>query len=155
MNSSLLLARQTRRRLLRYSPVILVLSTFLLFCNYGETIAAGAPGFSSVPKQSTFALTNAVILVSPTALDFGSVPVGNSTTNTFLVENIGRGRLIGAASVPAPFEIISGSNYDLREKEIQVVTVAYTPRRVRTNTATVTFTGGGGAKTKVAASGRE
>lgn len=75
--------------------------------------------------------------------------MGEAVTKEFLVENVGRGKLVGIASVPAPFKIIFDRNYALKEREIQVVTVAYTPGRSGTNTATVTFTGGGGAKATV------
>jgi hypothetical protein len=109
----------------------------------------GASDFTPLPKQSTFALTNPLILVSPAKFDFGSVAIGEAATEEFLVENIGRGKLVGTVSVPAPFKIISDRNYSLKEKEIQVVTVAYTPRRYGTNTATVAFTGGGGARATV------
>jgi hypothetical protein len=131
--------------------LIAAIAALLFFCRYAELTAAAAPSFSSLPTQSTFALTNPVILVSPATLDFGSVPMGERVTKDFLVENIGRGKLVGAASVQAPFKIISGAHYVLTDKEIQVVTVAYTPGRARTETATVKFTGGGGAKTTVTA----
>jgi len=118
---------------------------------YGASGANGTPDFAPLPKDSNFALTNAVLLVSPTTLDFGAVALGKGATNTFLVENIGRGKLVGTASVPTPFKILSGGDYALAEKQVQVVTIAYIPGRTRamTNTATVKFTGGGGAKVKV------
>ena len=129
-------------------------SVACLVLGVGVSIAPGADGtsdFAPIPKDSNFALTNAVILVSPTTLDFGSVALGKGATNTFLVENIGRGKLVGTASVPSPFKILSGGEYALTEKQVQVVTIAYIPGRTRamTNTATVKFTGGGGAKAKV------
>jgi len=75
--------------------------------------------------------------------------MGQSATNTFLLENFGRGKLVGKASVPAPFKIISGEKYSLKEKEVQVVTIVYTPTRPHIDKAAVTFTGGNGAKALV------
>ena len=124
-------------------------TALVLFCKYAAPGAKADPSFSELPQQSTFALTNPIVLVSPTRLDFGSVPRGKRLAKEFLVENIGRGKLVGTASVPAPFKIISGGKYALKEKEVQVVTVSYTPGSARTNTAILTFTGGGGAKVTV------
>jgi hypothetical protein len=104
------------------------------------------PTFTPLPEKPSVALTNGIILISPAKLNFGSVQIGKSATNTFVIENFGRGKLVGTASVPAPFKIISGDKYALTSKEIQVVTVVYTPERARTDKATVTFTGGNGGK---------
>jgi hypothetical protein len=157
MKSRLLGVSQTGpgepRSLPLFLSVLLALGALLVLCDDGAPSALGAPSFAPLPKPSTFVLTNAIILVTPPALNFGSVPLGKGATNTFLVENVGRGRLVGAVSVPAPFKIISGGTYALTEKEIQVVTVAYTPGRPGTNTATVTFTGAGGAKATVTGQG--
>ncbi len=60
--------------------------------------------------------TNPVIFVKPTALDFGPVASNTTATNTFLVENMGSGTLVGTATVAAPFKILSGGNYTLREE---------------------------------------
>jgi hypothetical protein len=122
----------------------------LLFCSY---VRAQQPAFPPLPEKPTFALTNGIILVSPAKLNFGSVQIGKSATNTFLIENFGRGKLVGTASVPAPFKIISGDKYALTTKEVQVVTVVYTPERPRNDKATVTFTGGNGAKAAVTGKG--
>ena len=98
-------------------------------------------------------MTNGIILISPTRINFGTVKVGKSVTNTFLVENFGNGKLVGKASVSAPFKILSGESYSLRNKEVQVVTVVYTPERSRNDKATVKFTGGNGGKALVAGKG--
>ena len=82
-------------------------------------------------------------------LNFGPVPDKATATNTFLVENMGRGKLVGTATVPAPFKIISGGDYALRENEAQVVTITYTPSGAASDTQTVKFTGGGGSKATV------
>jgi hypothetical protein len=90
--------------------------------------------------------TNPVIVVTPMTLDFGQVTTNATATNTFLVENIGRGKLVGTATVAAPFKILSGGDYTLRENEAQVITVTYRPTGAASDTQPVQFTGGGGAK---------
>jgi len=94
-------------------------------------------------------LTNPVVMVTPMVLDFGSVKAGTTVTNTLLLENAGGGKLVGKASVPAPFKIISGGSYSLKENSAQVVTITYTPGRAPADTQTVTFTGGAGGKATV------
>jgi hypothetical protein len=93
--------------------------------------------------------TNPVIVVTPMTLDCGRVVTNTIATNTFLVENIGRGRLVGAATVAAPFKILAGGDYSLLANEVQVMTVTYQPSGAASDTQTVQFTGGGGAKATI------
>jgi hypothetical protein len=111
-------------------------------------IVAGWALFLSVPRvaEAVTLFTTPVIYVTPMALDFGRVAAQATATNTFLVENMGKGTLRGTATVAAPFKILSGGDYTLRENEAQVVTVVYTPSGAASDTQTVKFTGGGGAK---------
>lgn len=93
--------------------------------------------------------TTPVIYVKPQKLNFGLVDSKATATNSFVVENMGRGKLVGKATVPKPFKIISGGEYTLKENEVQVITVTYTPSGEAIDTQTVKFTGGGGAKAQV------
>jgi hypothetical protein len=93
--------------------------------------------------------TTPVIYVRPQTLNFGLVASKAIATNTFVVENMGRGKLVGKATVPAPFKIISGGTYTLQENEAQIVTVTYTPTGAAVDTQTVKFTGGGGSQVRV------
>jgi len=104
----------------------------------GLFVALGWPGV--VHADTLF--TSPFIVVSPTTLDFGTLRRKESATNSILVENVGSGTLVGTATVPRPFRILSGANYKLKRNEAQVVTIAYTPDGARTNTQVVTFTGG-------------
>jgi hypothetical protein len=99
---------------------------------------------SGIAEAGTL-FTNPVIFVQPTAMDFGPVASNATATNTFLVENMGSGKLVGTATVAAPFKILSGGDYTLRTKEAQVITVIYSPSGAASDAQTVTFTGGGGA----------
>jgi len=91
-------------------------------------------------------LTNPVVMVTPMVLDFGLVKGGTTVTNTLLIENAGGGKLVGKASVSAPFKIISGGSYSLKENSAQVLTITYTAGRDAADTQAVTFTGGAGGK---------
>jgi hypothetical protein len=105
-------------------------------------------GVAQVAEAGTL-FTNPVIFVKPATLDFGPVAANTTATNTFLVENMGNGKLVGTAIVAAPFKILSDTNYTLRASEAQIVTVTYTPSGAASDTETVTFTGGGGAEATV------
>lgn len=86
-----------------------------------------------------------VISVTPRTLDFGSVPVKTTVTNSVLVENWGGGKLIGKVTVAKPFKILSGGTYKLGAADAQVVTLTYTPSGRSLDTNVMKFTGGGGA----------
>lgn len=88
--------------------------------------------------------TGPVIVVTPMILKFGAADPHRSLTNTFLVENIGRGTLVGKVHVKAPFKVLDGGSYALKPNEAQVVTLVYSPTKSRTSTNEVVFTGGGG-----------
>jgi hypothetical protein len=57
------------------------------------------------------------------------------------VENVGSGILVGKATVPPPFKILSGGTYKLERNAAQVVTIVYTPNGAPTNSQTVKFFG--------------
>jgi len=114
-------------------------------------IIAGWALFLSVPRvaEAGTLFTIPVIYVTPMSLDFGRVENKAAATNTFLVENMGKGTLVGTATVAAPFRILAGGDYSLRENEVQIVTVVYTPSGAAADTQIVKFTGGSGAKATV------
>ena len=103
-----------------------------------------AAGCLSVARADSL-FKDPIISVRPHAIDFGSVPMKTTVTNSFLVENYGGGKLIGKATVPRPFKIISGATYKLGPSDAQVVTITYTPSGALVDTNVVKFTGGAGA----------
>jgi hypothetical protein len=90
-----------------------------------------------------------VLAVSPHSINFGAVPFKSSVTNTFLVENWGGGKLVGKATVPPPFRILSGAKYRLGSSDVQVVTISYTPSGAPMDTNWVKFSGGSGTTVPV------
>jgi hypothetical protein len=97
--------------------------------------------------------TNAIISVSPSTLNFGTVSVGTASNLTFTVKNVGAGTLAGTADVATPFSIVSGGSYSLSANQAQTVTVEFTPLSAVGNTNSVTFTGGGGMTASVSGEG--
>ena len=94
----------------------------------------------------------AVIQVTPGSISYGTVLNGTSVTNSFTVMNVGSGTLSGAASVGAPFSIVSGGNYSLGANGSQTVTVVFSPSGAGSYNQSVTFTGGGGTNAVVSGS---
>lgn len=86
-----------------------------------------------------------IIAISPHQIEFGAVPLKGSATNSFVVENWGGGKLVGKATVPRPFKILSGESYQLSPGDAQIVTISYSPSGAPQDTNVVNFTGGGGA----------
>ena len=104
-------------------------------------LAAGV----SLAAESDSLFKTPIIAISPRAIDFGAVRWKHSMTNSFVVANWGGGKLVGKATVPAPFKILSGANYRLGPADVQLVTICYTPSGTPFDTNVVKFTGGGGA----------
>jgi hypothetical protein len=106
-------------------------------------------GVGSCFAASPSVWTSPIILVTPRTLDFKSVPSGTTVTNTFVIENVGHGRLVGTATVDPPFKIISGGDYSMKYGAAQIVTIAYTPSGATNDQREVKFTGGPGTKLTV------
>src|SRR5437868_2889185 len=102
------------------------------------TLILGMSCFSMAWADSLF--KDPILSVSPRSLDFGVVPSKTTVTNTFLVQNWGGGKLVGKATVPRPFKIISGATYRLGPADAQIVTVIYTPSEASSDTNVVKFT---------------
>ncbi len=89
--------------------------------------------------------TTPVIKLTPQVLDFGGVHYKSTVTNTVVLENWGGGKLIGKATVPRPFKVISGGSYRLGPNDAQVVTITYTPTGFGVDSNVIKFTGASGA----------
>jgi hypothetical protein len=97
---------------------------------------------STAPAGTLF--KDPVIAISPRSINFGTVPMKSTVTNTFLIENWGGGKLVGKATVAPPFKILSGGTYRLGRSDAQVLTITYTPSGAPLDTNIVIFTGGAG-----------
>jgi len=91
------------------------------------------------------AANNPLISVTPSEIDFGSLAKGSSATNVLLVRNRGGGTLSGAASVAAPFAVVTGASYTLTSNQTHAVTVTFSPASAGDFNGSLQFTGGGGA----------
>ena len=123
--------------------------------NYNQSVIfTGGNGTSTTVTGSAtnVPVPTPVLQVTPGSIAYGSILNGTSKTNSFTVQNIGTGTLIGTASVGAPFSIVSGGSYSLGAGASQAVTVAFSPLGASNYNQSVTFTGGNGANTTVTGS---
>jgi len=121
---------------------------YVRFSATGQNLASTPKSFNSICGGGT-----PVISVTPSSLNFNSVPVGSSANLDFTVRNIGSGTLSGSASVAAPFSIFSGGSYNLTAGQSQFVTVRFSPTAAQSFTQNVNFTGGGGTFAQVTGTG--
>jgi hypothetical protein len=124
--------------------------------NYTQSVifTGGAGTNTTVTGSATNApvVLTPVIQVTPGSIAYGTILTGTSTTNTFVVQNVGTGTLTGTASVGSPFSIVSGGSYNLGANASQPVKVAFNPGAAGNYTQNVTFTGGAGTNTTVTGS---
>ncbi|HKC23439.1 MAG TPA: choice-of-anchor D domain-containing protein, partial [Thermoanaerobaculia bacterium] len=90
--------------------------------------------------------------VSPSSLDFGTVPVGGTKDLTLTIGNTGVGTLTGSATASAPFSVVSGGSFSLGTGGTQTVTIRFSPSGAGPASGTVSLASNGGGAT-VALSG--
>jgi hypothetical protein len=115
--------------------------------------ASGGESACTIPEQS--AVARFEFSVSPPGVvNFGTVNVGSFADRTFTVQNTAGGTVSGAASVSAPFSIVSGSSFTLvGAGATRTVTVRFTPLLPLTIAANVTFTANGGTTSRIVTGG--
>jgi C1A family cysteine protease len=93
--------------------------------------------FTAVPAQ---------LAVSPTGLNFGSVPIGQTSNLNFYAINAGCQSLTGTATlaVAGPFSVTTGNTYTLASSQTQTVTIAFTTVATGTFTGSVIFASNSG-----------
>src|SRR6266566_6011315 len=99
---------------------------------------SGCSGVASAVAQVDIAAT------PTTTVNFGSVNIGSSATQTFTVQSTRGGTTTGTASVSAPFSIVSGSPFTLvGAGATATVTVKFTPTSTAAASTNVNFTADG------------
>jgi len=117
-----------------------------LFVDDADSIVRTVPwAIGAYQSAGSGPSTNPETALSPSTLNFGFVKVGNTATQTVVVENIGQGTLTGSASVSAPFSITGNDDYALVNGATTNISVVYTPTTPGVQSGTVSFTGGGSA----------
>ena len=114
----------------------------------GTNYTLKAPPWTIGAYRNGGPLTNPAISINPASYNFGILPSGQRAVASFLVQNVGGGTLSGSASVSPPFQVVSGSPYNVASNSATTVQIAYDPAAIN-DQATVNFTGGGGASARV------
>ena len=120
--------------------------------SYVQTLALTGAGGTNLAVSGV--ATNApmpVIAIGASSLSLGTILTNTAVTNTFMVQNSGTGTLTGTATVPAPFNILSGGSYSLTTGQSQTVSVLFSPTTAGSYVQTLALTGAGG--TNLAVSG--
>jgi len=107
--------------------------------------AMDAGGRESACSSIASAVARADFALNPTGtVNFGSVSLGSFAEQTVTVSNTGGGTVSGAASVGAPFSIVSGSPFTLGGVGAsQAIKVRFTPTTTTTVSTTLTIAAGG------------
>ena len=115
-------------------------------------VVTGPLGASTNSRVNYIVVTNIPPqqVVSPANLDFGLLPVGQSSTQAFSVANNGLQTLTGTATVSgATFTLISGSPFTVGGGQTGLVNVSFSPVAAGAFTGSVVFTSNGGSSTDV------
>jgi PKD repeat protein len=113
-------------------------------------IASGPVGVSTNSKSAYIIVTNIPpqLAVTPASRDFGTLPVGQSSTQDFSVVNNGIDNLSGTAAVTGGgFLLLSGSPFNVSGGQTSTVTVTFTPGSAGSFSGRVVFASNGGAST--------
>ena len=118
---------------------------------YVAVSAVDTSGNQSACSPSASAAARNEFGVSPTGtVNFGSVPPGSFAEQVFTVSNTSGGTVSGAASITAPFSVVSGSPFTLSGAgTTQSVTVRFTPTIATTVSTTINFTANGGSISRI------
>jgi PKD repeat protein len=109
---------------------------------------SGLGGSDSMTKSNYIVvLCPPVLEVSPVSRDYGTLTVGQSSNQTFLVINTGCMSLTGTAVSAGPFAVSTGSPYNVPSGQTGTVTVAFTPSSGGYFTNNVVFASSGGVST--------
>ena len=90
---------------------------------------------------------SAVLVVSPTSLDFGSIPENSSKDMTLTISNTGAGPLSGTISVPNPFISFDGSSFSINPSSSEDFIFRFSPTSQGTFNKQISITSNGGNKT--------
>ena len=113
-------------------------------------IVSGPLGANTNTQLGYITVTNIppLLAVTPASHDFGLLPVGQTSTQTFSVINDGVDTLSGTATVSgAQFALVGGSPYNVSGGQTDSVTVSFDPNSAGSFTGSVVFASNGGVST--------
>ena len=113
-------------------------------------IVSGPTGVSTNERINYIVVTNSPpqLTIVPGSLDFGLLPVGQSSTQSFSIANTGLQTLSGTATASgAGFALASGSPFNVNAGQTVVVSISFDPGSAGSFTGSVVFASNGGIST--------
>jgi PKD repeat protein len=113
-------------------------------------IVSGPLGVSTNARLDYIVVTNNLpqLTIVPGSRDYGSLPVGQSSTQSFSIANTGLQILSGTASASgAGFALASGSPFNVNAGQSGLVSVSFSPGSAGSFTGSVVFVSNGGSST--------
>ena len=111
---------------------------------FARVTAVDTSGNESTCSAAASGVAQPDFSVTPTGTtSFGSVAINSTADRTFTVQNTGTTTLSGAASIGAPYSILSGGSFSLAAGASQTVTVRFRPTTSGTFASNVNVTAGG------------
>jgi uncharacterized repeat protein (TIGR01451 family) len=109
----------------------------------------GPVGTNTLSRTNYIVVTNLPpqLTLNPASLGFGSIIIGQSSTQTFQLVNTGGTTLNGSAGSTPPFGVQSGSPYTLTPGQTGLVSITFSPTNAAGFSNVVTFTSNGGNST--------
>src|SRR5262249_11135 len=114
------------------------------------TLAVTGPvGSNSLFRAAYIQITNLPpnLVISPTNLDFGTLIIGQSATQTIQVINTGGMPLNGTVAANQPFAITFGSPFSVNPGQTGQVAVVFTPSASGNFSDAIVFSSNGGSST--------
>src|SRR5207249_8160360 len=110
---------------------------------------SGPVGTNLLSRASYIVVTNLPpnLALNPTNLDFGSVSIGQTGSQSFQLINNGGLTLTGSVSTTLPFAIQSGTPYSVAPGQTGIVTVTFSPTNPASFSNAVVFISNGGNRT--------
>ncbi len=136
---------QSREAVIRFEPTALGDVS-------GVATFTGGGGGEIVLRGEGIPPDQSEIAVSPLSIDFGDVRLGDAISVMIHVANLGTDTLVGEATIPQTFTVLSGSPYAIPAGETGIVELEFDPGQARDYEQELVLTGGGGATVLVTGS---
>ena len=111
--------------------------------------ATGPVGTNTLSRPSYISVTNLPpqLVLNPTNLAFAQLIIGQSSTQSFQVINLGGLALTGSVSTTPPFNISGGTPFNIAAGQTGLVSVSYSPNSADSFSNVAVFTSNGGNST--------
>jgi PKD repeat protein len=132
------------------SPAATLMHTYLAASTNSVSLTVSNPlGTNTLPRAGYVIVTNPPpqLALSPTNLNFGSLVIGQSSTQAFQVVNSGGLILTGNVTTVPPFAVQSGSPFTVASSQTGQVFISFSPTNAASFSNAAVFVGNAGNRT--------